>query len=263
MTEHGNTRWDPAQYLKFGDDRLRPGLDLIQRIACPSPRHICDLGCGAGALTRLLAARWPEAAVKGVDHSADMLTAAAAEPSTVEWIESDLRAWQPTAPTDLIYSNATLHWVEGHAMLFPHLLSLLRRGGVLAVQMPLSWGQDSHRLMRQVLEQLGLGSEALRRETARMWVEEPATYYDLLAPLCAQVDLWQTEYLHVLSGDDPVLEWVKSTGLRPILNGLDDDQRAQFLAEYRTLLRQAYPRRADGTTLYPFCRLFIVATTAP
>ena len=263
MTEDSSTRWDPAQYLKFSDDRLRPGLDLMHRISSQSPRHICDLGCGTGTLTRLLAARWPEAAVTGVDHSADMLATAAAEPSTVEWVESDLRTWQPTDAPDLIYSNATLHWVEGHERLFPHLLALLQRGGALAVQMPLSWGQDSHLLMRQVLEQLALGDDALRRTTARKWVDEPAAYYDLLAPLCAQIDLWQTEYLHVLSGDDPVLEWVQSTGLRPILNGLDDDQRAEFLTEYRTRLRQAYPRRADGTTLYPFRRLFIVATTAP
>lgn len=263
MTTPSNTRWDPAQYLKFGDDRLRPGIDLMHRIPSQSPRHICDLGCGTGALTRLLATRWPTASVVGVDHSADMLATAAAAPSTVEWVESDLCTWQPSTPPDLIYSNATLHWVEAHETLFPHLLSLLTNGGTLAVQMPLSWGQDSHRLMRQVMNDRLLGSEALRRQTARQWVEEPSVYYDLLAPLCQQVDLWQTEYTHALSGEDPVLEWVQSTGLRPILNGLDDAQRAEFLVDYRARLRQAYPQRADGTTLYPFRRLFIVATKAP
>jgi trans-aconitate 2-methyltransferase len=182
----------------------------------------------------------------------------------VRWIEADVRTWSPGEPVDLLYSNATLHWVEAHHELFPRLAGFLRPGGCLAVQMPLSWGAPSHRLMRETLADGGpggrpLGTAELRQAMARDWVEEPAVYYDLLAGLARSLDIWETEYLQVLAGDDPVLEWVKGTGLRPILDGLGDAERDIFLAEYARRLRAAYPARADGRTLYPFRRLFIVA----
>jgi trans-aconitate 2-methyltransferase len=228
------------------------------------PRVVFDLGCGAGQLTRLIANRWPNAAVTGVDNSPDMLSEAGREPSTVRWRQADIRTWSPTEPADLIYSNATLQWLDDHCQLFPRLVSFLNPGGCLAVQMPLSWDLPSHRLMRDTLANGGpggtpLGSEQLRKSAARNWVEPASVYYDLLAPLARMVDLWETEYHQVLQGDDPVLEWVKGTGLRPILNGLDEHERQLFVAEYSRRLRETYPSRAGGRTVYPFRRLFILA----
>jgi trans-aconitate 2-methyltransferase len=259
------TRWDPAQYLKFGGQRLRPALELLDRIPVSSPRVIYDLGCGTGEVTRLIAERWPGATVYGLDNSAEMLAKAASEPSSVQWIEADIQDWQPGTAPDLIYSNATLQWVDGHPELFPRLLATLNPGGCLAVQMPQSWPMPSHRLMRETLETGGpdgapLGSPELRQAVSRNWVAAAEVYYDLLVPRASDLDIWETEYLQVLTGDDPVLEWVKGTGLRPFLNGLGDDERAIFLEEYARRLREAYPVRADGRTLYPFRRLFIVAT---
>jgi trans-aconitate 2-methyltransferase len=258
------TRWDPRQYRKFSDQRLRPGLELLERVALASPSLIYDLGCGTGQLTRLLAERWPAARVHGLDHSQQMLEQAAREPSRVEWHEADVRTWQPAEPADLIYSNATLHWIANHDRLFPRLLGFVKPGGCLAVQMPLSWGLPSHRLMRQTLADGGprggsLGDDALRREVGRKWVEDAAVYYDLLAGSVSSVDIWETEYLQALEGEDAVLEWVKGTGLRPVLSGLDDSEREVFLREYALRLRQAYPMRGDGRTLYPFRRFFLVA----
>jgi trans-aconitate 2-methyltransferase len=182
----------------------------------------------------------------------------------VRWVEADIRGWQPEEAPDLIYSNATLQWVDGHEDLFPRLVGLLNPGGCLAVQMPQSWPAPSHRLMRETLANGGpdggaIGPESLQEALGRNWVWEAAAYYDLLAERVRALDIWETEYLQVLDGDDPVLEWVKGTGLRPILNRLDDEARAVFLAEYARRLRAAYPKRADGRTLYPFRRLFIVA----
>lgn len=258
------TRWDPRQYLKFSDHRLRPALELLERVTVDSPGAVYDLGCGAGQVTRLIAERWPEARVFGVDHSREMLAQAASEPGRVEWIEADIGSWRPAEPAGLIYSNATLHWLENHDQLFPRLLGFLEPGGCLAVQMPLSWGAPSHRLMRETLADGGpggraLGSERLRQTVARKWVEDAAGYYDLLAGSTSGLDIWETEYLQVLEGEDAVLEWVKGTGLRPVLNGLEGDERALFLREYTLRLREAYPRRTDGRTLYPFRRLFLVA----
>jgi len=258
------TRWDPGQYHRFSDHRLRPALELLDRVPLESPGVIYDLGCGSGNVTRLLSERWSSATVYGLDNSREMLEKAAAQPGKVRWMEADIRHWRPDEPPDLIYSNATLQWVESHRELFPRLVGFLKTGGCLAVQMPLSWGAPSHRLMRETLADGGpggkaLGTEQLRRAVGRDWVEDAGAYYDLLTGYARSLDIWETEYLQVLEGDDPVLEWVKGTGLRPILNGLDDREREVFLVEYARRLRIAYPVRADGRTLYPFRRLFIIA----
>lgn len=264
--EVAGTHWDPQQYLKFSDHRLRPALELLGRVPLDTPGMIYDLGCGSGNITRLIAARWPSATVYGLDNSPEMLAKAASEPSNIRWVEADIQHWTPERPPDLIYSNATLQWIDGHHELMPRLLGQLAAGGCLAVQMPLSWGMPSHRLMRQTLADGGRGGAAigdatLRAAVARKWVEDADVYYDLLSDRARTLDIWETEYLQVLGGDDPVLEWVKSTGLRPILHGLDDAERAVFLSVYRQRLRAAYPTRRDGHTLYPFRRLFIVAVT--
>ena len=262
--------WDPGQYHKFSDHRRRPAVELLARVPPrDEPGLVVDLGCGSGEITRLLAERWPRAAVLGVDNSRDMLERARAGDEAggavrVDWIEADIAVWAPPSPPGLIYANASLQWVDGHEALFPRLFRALAPGSVLAVQMPLSRTARSHILMHEVLAAGGhggapIGPESLRREIARKWVLDPDTYFDLLAPQADRLDIWSTEYLQVLEGDDPVLDWVSGTGLRPILNGLAGEDRTRFLDRYRDALRDAYPRRADGTTLYPFPRLFIVA----
>jgi trans-aconitate 2-methyltransferase len=260
------THWDPQQYLKFSDHRLRPALELLARVPLAAPQLIYDLGCGPGEVTRLIAERWPAATVYGVDNSKEMLAKAAAGGGSVIWRDGDVATWQPDGSPDLIYSNATLHWVGDHATLFPRLARFLKTGGCLAVRMPLSWAAPSHRLMRETLANGGsnggaLGSDELRRALDHDSVAPAATYYDWLAGYTKSVDVWETEYLQILEGPDPVLEWVKSTGLRPILEALGESERQRFLTEYAARLRAAYPMRADGRTLYPFKRLFAVATT--
>jgi trans-aconitate 2-methyltransferase len=258
------TQWNPDLYLKFSGQRLRPALELLDRVPVESPELIYDLGCGSGNVTRILARRWPSAALYGIDNSREMLKKAAAEASHIQWREADIRCWEPDEPCDLIYSNASLHWVEEHHRLFPRLVGFLRAGGFLAVQMPLSWGAPSHRIMRETLEDGApggkqIGTDRLRQAVALKWVEDAETYYDLLVGCTRSIDIWETEYLQVLEGDNPVLEWVRGTGLRPILNALDGVEREIFLVEYARRLRSAYPAKPDGRTLYPFRRLFIVA----
>ncbi len=256
--------WDPGQYLKFADHRLRPALDLMGRIPLENPQVIYDLGCGSGNVARLLADRWPATDVVGVDNSPEMLTEAADSPSRVRWEHGDLANWKPDAPPSVLYSNAVIQWVPDHQELIPRLWAMLPPGGCLAVQAPLSWDMPSHHIMRETLADGGtggkpIGSAELREAVGNRWVQDPDFYYELLAPKSAHLDVWTTEYQHVLTGDDAVLEWVTSTGLRPILNGLDDGERDVYVAEYRRRLNQAYPRRDDGVTLYPFRRLFFVA----
>jgi len=262
-----STSWDPGQYGKYGGLRLRPALELLARVDVDAPENVYDLGCGVGEIARLMADRWPGARVVGSDRSDAMLEKArAAGPSRVHWQVDDAAAWEPDTPADVIFSNAMLHWIEGHAALFPRLANALRVGGVLAVQMPLSWSEPSHRLIRETLADgnhgRGYGSPALRARMGRRWVENADFYYDCLRPICSEIDIWETRYVQVLSGADPVLAWVKGTGLRPVLDELDGAELDGFLDEYAARLREAYPERPGGETLYPFPRLFLVARRA-
>jgi trans-aconitate 2-methyltransferase len=249
--------WDPSQYLKFADHRLRPALDLLARVPQGEHRVIWDLGCGPGNITEIIHQRWPEARVTGLDNSPDMLKQARAI-AGIEWAEGDVGTWKAPTPADFVFSNAVLHWIDGHARLFPHLLQQVARGGVLAVQMPRNFQAPSHTLLYETAAQ-GPWAAKLVPLLRPSPVAPPETYYDWLMPHATHLDIWETEYLHVLQGENAVLEWTKGTAVRPLVDQIDPTQRGDFLAAYAEKLRKAYPRRADGMTLYPFRRLFMVA----
>jgi trans-aconitate 2-methyltransferase len=241
----------------FAGPRMQPGLDLISRLPLAEMGgDIADLGCGTGELTDLLADRYPDAAITGVDSSDTMLDKARAQFTQCSWLEADIDDWAPERPHDLIYSNAALHWINDHDRLLPRLVGCLTQGGILAIQMPRNFDAPSHVLMRDVAGQPRFSGRAKPLSEP---VADPAFYDMLLSPLVDEVDIWETEYLHRLTGDEPVFEWVKSTGLRPVLQALDGEDRDAYLADYRQRLLDAYPKRDDGITLYPFRRLFILA----
>ena len=250
--------WDPTQYLRYSDERLRPALDLMARIPAEAPRHVVDLGCGPGNVTALLKRRWPEAEVTGVDGSAAMLAKAREAAPDCRFVEADIAAWAPAQPPDVIYSNAALHWVGGHDTLFPRLLSLLPRGGVLAVQMPAMHAEPLRALQHEVAADGPWADLLVDVDSARA-ILEPGQYWDLLKPRAVSLDLWQTIYLHALTGEDAVVQWAMGSSLRPFLDRLPADLKDRFVRAYADAVRPAYPRRADGTTLLPFRRLFMVA----
>jgi trans-aconitate 2-methyltransferase len=249
--------WSPSQYLKFSQPRLRPAMDLLARIPSSEPHWIYDLGCGAGNVTAALLDRWPRACIVGVDSSPAMLALAARALPQLQWQQRTLADWRPDTPADLIFSNAALHWLPNHQQLFPTLVEALAPGGVLAVQMPRNFSAPSHTLIAASARE-GRWGDKLAPLLGEAPVAEPQFYYALLAPLAASLDIWQSEYLQVLSGDDPVKEWTKGTWLMQFLDRLEPDERADFEADYARRLRAAYPRQADGSTLFPFRRLFIV-----
>lgn len=253
--------WNPDHYLTFAGERGRPFIELVQRIAVEAPARVVDLGCGPGNLTNLLAARWPSAAIEGVDSSAKMIDAAIATGSTVDYRVQDIAAWavDPGAPSsDVVIANAALQWVPGHLDLLPHLVDRINQGGWLALQVPGNFAEPSHALLHELAAEPRYVEHAA--SVARPAAHDPRTYLDRLVELGCAVDAWETTYLHVLEGEDAVFDWISATGARPTLNALPGDLRADFVATYKARLRAAYPAR-DGQVVLPFRRVFVIART--
>lgn len=262
--------WSPAQYAHFSDFRNRPFRELVTRIDAAHPKVVVDLGCGPGELTLTLAQRWPEARVVGVDSSAEMLEAARAADAAgrVEWVRASVEDWDPTeggGSVDVLVTNATLQWVPSHLRLIPSWVSALAPGGTFAMQVPANFDAPSHRLMREVAARHSRADDLAPGLDRAIGTALPETYAALLLEVSAEVDVWQTTYLQVLpptaDGTHPVLDWVKGTGLRPVLGVLTDAaERDAFVADYEAELEKAYPRRPFGV-LFPFARTFAVART--
>jgi trans-aconitate 2-methyltransferase len=254
--------WDPVQYGRYADERGRPFHELVARVAADRPGFVVDLGCGDGSLTATLAERWPAATVLGVDSSEAML-ADSAERATprLTFAAGRIEDWRPDRPVDVLVTNAALHWVPGHRSQLPRLVEMLAPGGWLAVQMPGNADAPSHRLLTD-LRRSPRWKDRLDPGPGR-WpdVAEPADYARQLLGLGCRVDAWETTYLHVLAGPDPVLDWVRGSGLRPVLAQLGTADAAAFEADYGAALRSAYLAGPYGTVL-PFRRVFFVAQRA-
>lgn len=250
-------QWSPQTYLKFAGERSRPSLDLLNRVSV-TPSSVVDLGCGPGHLTAVLRARWPEASIVGVDSSPQMVEQAEREnvdPGAVYQL-ADIVDWAPSSPVDLIISNAAFQWVPNQLEILPVVAEHVARGGVLAFQVPNNFTDPSHSLLRELAADPRFVPYTAEIEGARG--VDPATYLDLLADPDWSLDVWETTYLHQLTGEDAVFDWVSGTGARPFLQALPDEVRAVFEAEYRAALRGAYPPRSYGT-VFPFSRVFVVA----
>ena len=249
--------WNPDTYLAFADERSRPFADLTSRIGATRPGTVADLGGGPGGLTAGLAQRWPEARIEGLDTSPEMIEAAqqyADERLTFD--VADLREWRPAAPVDVIVSNATLQWVPDHLDVLPRLVDALAPDGWLAIQVPANFDAPSHRLLYQLAADPRFAEATAGLERAA--APDAAAYLAALSSLDLDVDAWETTYLHVLTGPDAVFRWISGTGARPVLQALSPRQRDEFEAEYKALLRDAYPEEPHGTVL-PFRRTFVVA----
>ena len=283
--------WNPDQYLKFAGPRFRPAQDLLARVHHPNPKVVYDLGCGTGNVTQLLASRWPEAQVTGVDDSASMLEKARADAPHITWQQQSIADWSPEHPADVIFSNAALHWLGQHDTLFPRLMRCLAPGGVLAIQMPRNFEEPSHTCVTDTIRS-GPWADQLAHMITPSPVHTPEFYYDVMsaaqaeqqarvashtpnqpvaqttpsanAPItrsghASSLDIWETQYQQVLTGPNPVKEWTKGTWLKQFLDALTtESDKAAFEQAYAQRVAQAYPERANGVTLFPFKRLFIV-----
>lgn len=250
--------WSPAQYLKFEDERTRPARDLLAAVPLAEAAAVVDVGCGPGNSTELLAARFPEAHVTGLDSSPEMLAEARQRLPGATFVEAAAERWTPERPVDLVFANAVMQWVPDHLAVMARLLGGLDPGGVLGVQVPDNHDEPSHRLMREVAA-AGPWRAKFAAPIAREPIPSPSVYYDRLKPLSARLDIWHTHYYHPLADAAAIVAWLMSTGLRPFLDRLDADERTAFLADYQARIAAAYPSQVDGKVLLRFPRLFVVA----
>lgn len=253
------TQWDPNQYLRFGDERTRPALDLVSRIHLLDPHAIIDLGCGPGNSTQVLRRRWPGARVVGLDSSEEMIAAARSAHPEQDWILGDIELWSSPEPLDLVFSNAALQWTRGHPELVMRLFQQVGRDGALAFQVP----SDAYSPLRIALRAISddpAWRSRLAEAQGALTLEPPQVYYDALAPLARSVDLWETTYHHPMASSDAIIAWISGTGLRPYLQALSGEaERKRFLALLGERVALAYPPQSDGRVLFPFRRLFLIA----
>ncbi|MES1203063.1 MAG: methyltransferase domain-containing protein [Pseudomonadota bacterium] len=255
------TTWDPSLYLKFGAERTRPAADLLARVNVEAPRFVVDVGCGPGNSTALLRARYAQADILGVDSSSDMLADAAKSGVNARWAEGDFDTWSPETPPDLIYANAAFQWSDDPVALVKRLFATLAPGGALAFQVPQNFDQPSHVEVRAAIDAGGWTEKLSKARQYDPGFARGPDYARALMPMGAKLDIWTTEYLHILEGADPVFRWMSGTGLRPFVQALAVEERAAFEAAVRARLAAAYPPEADGRTLFPFRRLFVIAGT--
>ncbi len=250
--------WDTALYLKFEAERTQPARDLLARVT-QTPRRIVDLGCGPGTSTRLLAARFPDAEILALDNSEPMLAEARRRLPDVRFEAADIAKWRPRQRPDLIFANAALQWLPDHESLFPRLMSYLAEGGALAVQMPDKSQEPSHALMRLVAADGPWADRLVPIAKTRAVIATHGEYYVWLKPLSAALDIWQTTYVHPMAGVGAVVDWFRGSALRPFLNPLDVCEREQFIERYMRELAVAYGVEPDGSLLFLYPRLFILA----
>lgn len=252
--------WDPDVYLRYERYRARPALDLMAQIPLEVEGPIVDLGCGPGNVTRALKDTWPSRDVVGIDKSENMLKKArsANADSTILWQQGDIGTWVPDQSFALIFSNAALHWVSNHAEAIKRLTEYVIPGGWLAFQIPVTEQSPYQVCIRKTVN-----SDRWAEKLADVWMYKdpvgPEPLYDLLSPACQSVDIWMTDYHHVLEGENPVFDWIIGTGLTPYLSVLNEDDQQAFLLDYSTRVSAAYSKQADGKTLFLMKRIFALA----
>lgn len=255
-----NTKdWNPEAYLKFRNERTQPSIDLVNRIQIDYyPQDILDVGCGPGNSGQVLINRWPKAKSLGIDSSVNMIERAKKDYPSHEWLVTDASQINLDRKFDIVFSNATIQWVPNHEKLLPVLSSLLTQRGVLAVQLPL-------------FNEMPLGKAIDKISHEQQWVKKNGHcsglftyhnhgfYYDLLAGHFNRLEMWETHYFHTLESQPSIIEWIRSTGLKPYLDCLSSDsERTQFELELLNEIKMDYPVQADGKVLFPFKRLFMV-----
>ena len=250
--------WNAELYLKFGRERTQPSIDLVSRIESDNPKKIIDIGCGPGNSTQILAARWPDSGITGVDNSPAMIEKAKNDFPAQEWKLLDAATDVIEGKFDIVFSNATIQWIPNHDKILKKFRSMLIERGVLAIQIPLFWDMPVGKALIKIANEsrwTNLTSGALELFT----IHSASFYYDILSELFGQVEMWETDYIHILNSQHAILEMIKGAGLRPFLDRLEkeEDQKAFSDSTFEAIARD-YPVQKNGKVLFPFKRLFSI-----
>lgn len=250
--------WNPELYLKFRNERTQASTDLVSRINVDSPGSIIDIGCGPGNSTQVLAGRWPGSRITGLDNSPSMIEKAKMDYPSQEWILADVMDIVPSVKYDLVFSNATIQWIPGHKKLIESLWGIVNARGALAVQIPLFRMMPVHDAIEQAAAS-GWAHET-RGVSELFTCHNPGFYYDVLASLSVSVDMWVTDYFHVMGSHSDIVDMMKSTGMKPYLERLESEKaKLEFESAVTRNINDAYPAQENGRVLFPFKRLFFIA----
>lgn len=253
-------KWSSEQYLKFEGQRTQPSIDLAGRISLEGVERALDVGCGPGNSSNVLAGRFPQAKVLGIDSSPDMIASARESYPGIEFRLCDAGSELGTLEGgfDVVFSNACIQWIPDHKTLLRNMMALLRPGGVLAVQIPMNQKEPIHRIIGELVTS-AVWKDAF--PNPRVFYTLPQGYYfDLLAKLSASFTLWETTYYHVMDSHEAILEWYRGTGLRPYLTMLPEARRKDFEQAVLTQVRAQYPLQETKQVIFRFPRFFFTAT---
>lgn len=251
--------WNPELYLKYKDERTRPSIDLVSKIRINNPNKIIDIGCGPGNSTQILYKRWPESQITGLDNSQEMIKKAKKDYPDQNWILSDASIIDSKMKYDIVFSNATIQWIPNHQGLIKSLFGILENNGALAVQIPM-------------FKNMPLGNSIGRIANTSKWnkylkgcddlftYHDYNFYYDVLCKYSDNIDMWETSYIHTMASHNAILEWIRSTGLKPYLEKLENDEmKNEFEKDILNEIKIMYPLQINGKVLFPFIRLFFIA----
>ena len=251
--------WNPGLYLKFGDERTQPSVDLVSRIKAINPRNIIDVGCGPGNSTMVLANRWPEAEIYGLDSSRAMIEKARLDYPEKIWLQGDILDFVPEQKYGIVFSNAVLQWIPDHEKLVSGLFDMVDAGGALAVQISLFSSMTMGKIIEDVSSS-GVWQKLMEGCSGLFTYNSSSFYYNLLAEKAGTIEMWETSYIHVMDSHQALLDWIRSTGLKPYLDRLPaDEMKRKFEQEILEDIKKRYRAEANGKVLFPFLRLFFIA----
>lgn len=251
--------WDSVQYLKFKNERTQPALDLANRVNVEKPTKIIDIGCGPGNSTEILRRRYPDAKILGIDSSENMIAAARKRYSDIEFQLCDAGRELDSIKEkfDIVFSNACIQWIPEHKTLLRNMMSLLKEGGAMAVQIPMNYDEPIHRIILQTAaSEKWSGKFSEKRAFYNL---SPGGYFDVLSEISSGLSMWQTTYFHIMNSHEDIMEWYRATGMRPYLNALSDSDKAEFESDVKREIIKAYPEQKNGKIIFRFPRLFFIA----
>jgi len=250
--------WNPDLYMQFSSERTQPSIDLIGKINQIEPKSIIDIGCGPGNSTQVLVNRWPKSQITGLDSSTAMIKKAKQDYPNQEWIVADALTYNPEIKYDIIFSNAVIQWIPNHEKLLTKFHENLTDNGIIAIQIPLFWDMPLGQIINNTAK-----DDRWKTKTESVsnlfTIHDYSFYFDQLSELFNSIEMWETHYMHILNSHIAILEMMRSTGLKPCLERLDDDsEKNKFEEEVLKKIRNAYPIQKNGKVLLPFKRLFFI-----